>query len=309
MKRDYGWVYETNKITKTESFVDQFNEYSQKIRADYEEMSKYHTKFRELMKLFLKDEFGDVENFLIGSYARNTAVKPIGDIGHDIDIAFVFKKEKSAKEIIERLIKKCDANILKAFFKDSSYISKMKEVRIQKKSIGVKFEDVDFDIVPLFQRDKDGYTIFYTDGEEWAKTDPKEHKKIGEQIRNKFVHANSVIRFVKYWNNSWHKCLSSLWIELFLYESMSKLTEKIGTSSCKELLLECLSCLYEGIKENPKVICDPGNSSNKINCWKDSERKEMKEQLKSLQDAYILEKFNLGQLFWSDLLKKLGLSP
>lgn len=105
-----------------------------------EYVAKQHDALRTELQKLLSDI---AYTFLTGSYARDTAVRPV----HDVDIfacipcSLGTPNAVETKELIDTLMKRfCAA--LRAIYPTS------KEPRIQNHSVGIELSTVSFDVVP-----------------------------------------------------------------------------------------------------------------------------------------------------------------
>lgn len=127
-----------------------------------ENASKQHTYLRTQ----LQKRLSVVDNFLSGSYARNTAIRPL----NDIDVFLVLGSEYSTHTPRELLDVVKDE--LKGIYEGKTSIR-------QARSVNIEFTrtDIAYDVVPARLAGGDAYWIPDADASKWIKTNPKEHAR------------------------------------------------------------------------------------------------------------------------------------
>jgi hypothetical protein len=187
--------------------------------------SARHTEIREYMRENL-----DIENdFLTGSYKRNTKTKPL----KDVDIFFVLGEEERhyRDESPDSVLSTFEKLLAKKYAKEA--------VNKQRRSVTVDFgvlidaeDNTDYrilsvDAVPAFASGKD-YEIPDRQSGGWVKTNPKIHEEKATTAHKAYNNEwKGIVRMVKYWNNHHSKPIKPS----FLLEVMA---------------LECLAPPYGG---------------------------------------------------------------
>lgn len=127
------------------------------IQNNLRDYLKNHDKYKDIM----------IESFLIGSYAKNTCIRPkLHDGKPDVDIAIVtnYSESNNSKDVLDELYE-----ILKEKYTNNN-------ITKQKRSIGIEMEQIELDIVPLIKKD---FSKLYMIGDKtrggWNDTNPKKH--------------------------------------------------------------------------------------------------------------------------------------
>ena len=156
-------------------------------------------KCTKLIEKEIKKQLSVKEFKVSGSYSRDTAIHPF----NDVDLLVVLPDAYFKPEYKER-----PRSFLKWIIKDKIVKFKLPEkitensCRIQNRSVGFIYNDIQFDIVPVFSiNGKEGYyRIAGVEEKEWMETSPFLHSKalevLNEDTRGL---AKNVIRLIKYW--------------------------------------------------------------------------------------------------------------
>lgn len=145
-----------------------FSEFLQALElteSEREDASAQHTHVRTQLQKRL-----DVhDNFLSGSYARKTAVRPL----NDIDVFLVLKETDS-------LYRGCEPKtVLSVIESTLEEIYPGKTATIQARSVNIEFSGtgIAYDVVPAFldAKDSEVYWIPDCDAPEWIRTNPRKH--------------------------------------------------------------------------------------------------------------------------------------
>jgi hypothetical protein len=161
--------------------------------------SARHNEIRDHIRL----NFELDDDFLTGSYKRDTKTKPL----KDVDIFCVLAKtEKHYRD-------EHPEKVLKAFEKALSTKYGASAVSVQRRSVTVDFgvvvdaEDktdyrvVSMDVVPAFVSGKD-YEIPDKQSGKWIKTNPKIHAEKATEAHEAYGGEwKGLVRMLKYWNN------------------------------------------------------------------------------------------------------------
>lgn len=137
--------------------------------SERDNISDKHTTLRENLKEKLEVE----DDFLTGSYKRNTMIRPKGEDKFDVDFFLAFNKGDYGESELPELLKVL-RDILDEIKKDDEDIE---EIREQKRSIGVIYKDnFQIDVVPAIQIEKDKrYKIFDKRTQKPVESNPKLH--------------------------------------------------------------------------------------------------------------------------------------
>lgn len=168
-----------------------------------EKISKHHTYIREV----IKKKFIVVDDFLTGSYVKQTQIKPPTDVDLFIVISDYFlspKRINSPRKLISWF-----RHILGETYSSST-------LKLDGQAIVIKFsEGICMDVVPAFKGIKSGYIIPNVKSNTWIRTDPKAYNNLLSSV-NKALDGKLIpmIKMAKCWNFVWGKALKSLHIEI-----------------------------------------------------------------------------------------------
>src|SRR3989338_2663978 len=137
-----------------------------------ERISKKHNLLREKLREKLPVE----DDFLTGSYSRDTMIRPGDDDKFDVDFFLAFNKDDYGNKELPELLKTVEEALdeIKAADEDIVAIDDQ-----QKRSIGVIYNDnFQIDVVPAIQIEKDKlYKIFDQKTQNAVESNPKLHSK------------------------------------------------------------------------------------------------------------------------------------
>lgn len=160
---------------------------------------------------FLRDILGTgnmanriVDTYLSGSYARDTAVRPL----EDVDIIFVIDPARWPQNGF-RLVLDDDyptpESVLKTFMSAIRYRYRDSSLRMQNKSIRLRLYHLDIDVVPAIDRGKNDGSIMIPDRRkrDWIVTAPKRHNEIASVINQRQDgRFKPLVKLLKYWNRA-----------------------------------------------------------------------------------------------------------
>src|SRR3989344_2938956 len=117
-------------------------------------ISKKHNFLREELKKRLQVE----DDFLTGSYSRNTMIRPNGKDKFDVDFFLVFNKKDYGEKNLPDLIKIVQGALIEIKKEDEDIL----EIKDQKRSMGVIYkENFQIDVVPAIEiKESNRYKIF-----------------------------------------------------------------------------------------------------------------------------------------------------
>lgn len=150
--------------TVREAFADFLKEL-ELTDKEREEASDQHTH----MRVQLQKRLDVKDNFLSGSYARKTAVRPL----NDIDVFLVLEETHALHRGCEpRAVLDVIKSTLEAIYPG-------KTATIQARSVNIEFSgtEIAYDVVPAFMdvRDDEVYWIPDCDAPDWIPTNPRRH--------------------------------------------------------------------------------------------------------------------------------------
>lgn len=141
-----------------------------------------------------------------GSWARGTRITPL----NDIDLLVVLNKAPGDPQ-----------QTLEWLLEHASRLYKDTECRPQKRSIGIRFGDFGFDLVPAIPLSEGGYKIPTRDGH-WLKTNPKKAQKFaGERDQASNQMAIPLVKMFKCWKRQHSLELRSFHLEVLVLKSLA----------------------------------------------------------------------------------------
>ncbi len=152
----------------------------------------------------VKKELVVLDDFLTGSYMRNTMIAPLSDA--DIDVFFVLSSEYYKADGQEFLLDKV-RDVLKKTYTTP-------QVSRNGQAVTIFFKDFEVDVVPAFSRQGGGYFIADSVLKRWIPTDPKKHIDLWSQANK--AHDYTFIPFLKMlkaWNKKNGRSLRSFHLE------------------------------------------------------------------------------------------------
>lgn len=200
-----------------------FEEFYQNINLDSDdrELVQEHKELREkLRQLFSLN--GSPSDFLSGSYARNTIIRP----PHDVDFLICFDPSKEpndkynvgeAKEFHEFVIQSIRDH--RDIFGEYDW-----RIKSQRSSINIRRKESSFgfDIVPSFP-EEDNFRIADKDNNEWKTTNPRTFDDLLRDKNNDLGKMpKRLIKMVKRWNYRKDKPLKSFFIEVYVFNIINR---------------------------------------------------------------------------------------
>lgn len=233
--------------------------------SEQDRISKKHNSLRERLreKLAVKDDF------LTGSYNRNTIIRPKGEGKFDVDFFLAFNKNDYGETELPDLLKivKDTLDKIKDDDKDIVEINDR-----QKRSIGVIYNDnFQIDVVPAIQIEKDKlYKIFDKRTQKAVKSNPKLH---GQNLTdaNEATESGSVKRLVpivkllKAWKREKCDYVKSFHLEMLAVKILRD--KEIGSHS------QGLAKFFTNTGQNLQSagLEDPANAENIIDEYLDED--------------------------------------
>ncbi len=152
----------------------------------------------------VKKELVVLDDFLTGSYMRNTMIAPLANA--DIDVFFVLSSEYYKADGQQYLLEKM-RDVLKKTYTTP-------QVSRNGQAVTIFFKDFEVDVVPAFNLQGGGYLIADSVLKRWISTDPKKHIDLWSQANK--AHDYTLIPFfkmLKAWNKKNGSALRSFHLE------------------------------------------------------------------------------------------------
>lgn len=152
---------------------------------------------------------GLVRDFLSGSYARRTAIRPL----HDIDLFIVLDPSVHPERSSSACLSKVQGALARAYPNTPA-------LKLQDHSVNIEFSGtgIGFDIVPAFENRVGVYLIPDRGRDAWIETDPEAQSKVlvGANARAGDK-LNPLIKMIKRWKDEHGVPLRSFHLEVMSY--------------------------------------------------------------------------------------------
>lgn len=141
-------------------------------------------------------------HYLSGSYARDTAIRPLDDV----DVIFMIDPAKWPNSL-EMLIsgRPSPDAVLTSFASAIRYRYPVSSVYGQRRSVRLELNHLDIDVVPAINADNQGNTIWIPDrdADRWIKSSPKKHSENAANVnKNQNGLFKPIVKLLKYWNGN-----------------------------------------------------------------------------------------------------------
>lgn len=162
------------------------------------------------------------DDFLTGSYSRNTMIAPLKEADVDIlvvlDSSYFHNYTNGQNGGQGGLLDRVKRVLLKTY-------PQTPDVSRNGQAVTIRFSDFVVDVVPGFNRQGGGYLIPNSTRNEWISTDPKKHVEIVSSA-NKAHNGDLVplIKMIKCWNRSHSKFFRSFHLEVLALEILNNIT-------------------------------------------------------------------------------------
>ncbi|MDR3476614.1 MAG: hypothetical protein P4M14_01105 [Gammaproteobacteria bacterium] len=169
-------------------------------QAQKEAAQRSHTNLRTLL------DSGNIGNritgsYLSGSYARDTAIRPIDDV----DIIFLIDPSQWAQNLFEAVKgQPSPASVLQTFSNAIRYRYPVSSVYYQRRSVRLSMFHLDIDVVPAIPQDQYGNVILIPDSnqDQWIKSAPKIHAEKATRVNQlRGGRLKPLIKLLKKWNS------------------------------------------------------------------------------------------------------------
>lgn len=244
-----------------------------------------------------------VDDFLSGSYAKHTSIRPVkDDKNRDVDIIIVTNHtdKDNSIEVLQELF-----DVLK---KNDKYSS----AKIQHHSVSIKMGQVDIDVVPAVKDDanEDLYKITDSKTGLWIRTDPKGHiswsTTVNDENSNEF---KPLVKIFKWWRHT--NCPENIRYPKGI--TLEKIvSDNLGDStlSTEDFLMQTMQNILDAYKENycdlgmMPTINDPSNELKSNNLLEGYKFEDFKKFIDNIKDN--IELLNTDGTANSTWIKILG---
>lgn len=248
----------------TEEFFKELASKLELTKTESDKISLQHNKLRDKLceKLSVEDDF------LTGSYARNTMIRPRDDRKFDVDFFLAFSQKDYGETELPDLLG-IVKNTLEEIKNDDTDIVEIQE---QKRSIGVIYKDnFQIDVIPAIQIEKDKkYKIFDKNTLQAVESNPKLH---GSNLTSANEVSESggvkrlvpIVKLLKFWKRGKCDYLKSFHLEMLAVEILGG--EEISSYS------QGLTKFFANAEKNLQSagMKDPANEDNIIDAYLDDD--------------------------------------
>lgn len=246
----------------TEDFFKALASKIELTQGEADKIAQKHNWLREKLREKLSFE----DDFLTGSYARSTMIRPKDGEKFDVDFFLAFNKEDYGESELADLLKTVKTALDEIKSEDSD-IEKIDDT--QRRSIGVIYKDnFQIDVVPAIQIEKDKlYKIFDKRTQAAVNSNPKLHGK-NLTAANDATASNStkrlvpIVKVLKSWRRAKCDYVKSFHIELLAVETLKG--EEITSYSAG------LARFFDNVNVQSSLT-DPANAENIIDAYLDED--------------------------------------
>ncbi len=247
----------------TEEFFKTLASKIELTQSEADRIAKKHNWLRDKLREKLSVE----DDFLTGSYARNTMIRPKDNEKFDVDFFLAFNKKDYGESEPADLLKTVKVALDEIKSEDSD-IEKIDDK--QRRSIGVIYKDnFQIDVVPAVQIKKDRlYKIFDKRTQAAVNSNPKLHGKnltdANDATASGLVkRLVPIVKMLKSWKQAKCDYLKSFHLELLVVETL-KGDEIISFSAG-------LAKFFNNV-DLQSSLTDPANPENVIDAYLDEDR-------------------------------------
>lgn len=248
----------------TEEFFKELASKLELTKSESDKISQKHNELREKLREKLPVE----DDFLTGSYARNTMIRPKDDKKFDVDFFLAFSQKDYGETELPDLLGMVK-NALEQIKNDDADIIEIQE---QKRSIGIIYKDnFQIDVVPAIQIEKDKrYKIFDKSTLRAVESNPKLH---GSNLTSANEASESggikrlvpIVKLLKFWKREKCDYVKSFHLEMLAVEILG--SQEISSYS------QGLAKFFADAEQNLQSagMKDPANEDNVIDAYLDED--------------------------------------
>jgi hypothetical protein len=177
-------------------------------QAERDEASRQQNVVRDALRYYLPEIQQD---FLTGSYARHTAIRPLEDIDMFVVLPEYPTLSRSPQAAVERVLHALERG----------YPSHAP--RMQRRSVNIQFAQsgIGYDVVPALDAGNGVFHIPDRGRGGWIRSAPKRHMDLSTSANQRAGDKlKPLIKLIKYWNRANHKPLRSFHLEVMAYEAL-----------------------------------------------------------------------------------------
>ena len=231
---------------------------------EIDQISKKHLSLRERLRELLPI----TDDFLTGSYPRNTIIRPIGQDKFDVDFFLVFSNDTFGAYELPKLLEVVKFALEKIRDEDSDIVN----IKQQNRSIGIEYRgNFQIDVVPAIEIEKDRlYNIFDKRTRQPIDSNPLLHGKHLSEV-NRNTECNSVrrlvpiIKLLKSWKREKCDYVKSFHLELLAVEILQENLITSFSSGIARFFSSGMNYLQD------VSLVDPANTENLIDDYLDKD--------------------------------------
>ena len=233
--------------------------------AEREQISQKHNDLQEKLRDILPVE----DDFLTGSYPRNTIIRPEGDEKSDVDFFLAFSNDDFGEYELPKLLEMVKG-ALEEIKQNEPDIVRITE---QNRSIAVEYDGgFQIDVVPAIEIEKDElYKIFDKRTRQPVESNPRLHGKNLSEANEATEYGSikrlvPIIKLLKSWKRDKCDYVKSFHLEMLAVEILKD--EKLETFSFG--LTKFFTKASDYLQE--PSLTDPANDENMIDVYLDEDR-------------------------------------
>ncbi len=190
------------------------------------------------------------DSYLSGSYARDTAIRPLDDV----DIIFIIDKSQWHTDYLSKLFdtKPSPDAVLKTFKNAIRYRYNDSSLRAQNRSVRLQLNHLNIDVVPAIESEGN-QSIMIPDrsADKWIITAPAQHSDIATSINRKRNGLfKPLVKLLKFWNTNLPTTAN---LKSFCIETMAaRIFQNANYSSFEEGILKYFDFIA-AINDKPSV--------------------------------------------------------
>lgn len=179
-------------------------------QAERAEASRQQNVVREAIRHYLPDAQQD---FLTGSYARHTAIRPLDDIDMFVVIPAYPALSNRPEDAVERVRRALELRYPRH------------APKLQRRSVNIQFAEsgIGYDVVPAVDAGDGVFHIPDRGRGGWIRSAPKRHMDLATSANQRAGNKlKPLIKLIKYWNRTNHKPLRSFHLEVMAYGALQQ---------------------------------------------------------------------------------------
>jgi hypothetical protein len=232
--------------------------------VERQRISEKHLSLREN----LRERLAVLDDFLTGSYPRNTMIRPKGDGKFDVDFFLAFSKEDFGEYELPKLLEVVRLALEEIRDENSEIIG----ITDQNRSVAVEYQNgFQIDVVPAIELRKDQlYKIFDKRTQQPVESNPKLHGRNLSEANQSTEYGSvrrlvPIVKLLKSWKRDKCDFAKSFHLELLVVEILNNQPIETYSSGLKKFFSVAGEYLQEA------SLVDPANGENLIDVYLDED--------------------------------------